>query len=234
MTVLEHDAVDAAQLTPDIERFDLTERLVHWTTAVLLLCLIATGATLYLPALSLLVRHRALVENVHVWSGVALLVPLVLGVAGPWRAHLVADIRRFDTWVRADFDWFHRPARRRGLLRGKFNGGQKLEAAFLASAMAGALITGLIMRWAPSSWINWATGATLVHDTLLLAITAAVVGHLYYALSSPDQLIAMVRGRISRRWAREHAPAWLAELDGTDAGGHVPAAAPAAADQMRT
>src|ERR1035438_4237142 len=179
----------------ELARFDLVERLVHWSTAIMMLTLIVTGAILYRPSLALRVGHRGLVENIHVITGLSLLGPLVLGVAGPWRKRLIKDLRRFDRWGASDFDWFRGPARRRataviravrrfargepstfdwfrgpprrsGLPRDKFNGGQKIEAAFLGAVMVAALATGVIMRFAPSSWITWATGATLVHDAL--------------------------------------------------------------------
>ncbi len=196
-----------------LARFDLVERLVHWSTAIMMLTLIVTGAILYLPALALRVGHRGLIENIHVITGLSLLGPLVLGVVGPWRKRLIKDLRRFDRWGASDFDWFKTGARRSGRPRDKFNGGQKLEAAFLGAAMVAALVTGVIMRFAPSSWITWATGATLVHDVLFFAIVAAVIAHISFALSRPDQLVSMVNGRISRAWAKAHAGAWLSEVE---------------------
>ena len=196
-----------------LARFDLVERLVHWSTAIMMLTLIVTGAILYLPALALRVGHRGLIENIHVITGLSLLGPLVLGAVGPWRKRLIKDLRRFDRWGASDFDWFKSGARRSGLPRDKFNGGQKIEAAFLGAAMVAALVTGVIMRFAPSSWITWATGATLVHDALFFAIAAAVIAHISFALSRPDQLVSMVNGRISRAWAKEHAGAWLSEVE---------------------
>lgn len=207
---------DPAAVTPagpPLRRFDLVERLVHWSTATMMLILIATGAILYLPALALRVGHRSTVESIHVITGLCLLGPIILGVAGPWRRQLWSDLRRFDRWGPSDFDWFRTASRRRNLARDKFNGGQKIEAALLGAAMFAALVTGVIMRFAPSSWVTWATGATLVHDALFFAIIVAVLGHVSFALSRPDQLVSMLNGRISRRWAARHAGAWLAEIE---------------------
>jgi len=199
-----------------LQRFDAVERLVHWSTAVIMLTLIVTGAILYLPALALRVGHRGLVENIHVITGLCLLGPLVLGLLGPWRRRLVADLRRFDRWEPADFDWFRNRARRLGLARDKFSGGQKFEASLLGAAMVAALVTGVIMRYAPSSWVRWASGATLVHDSLFFLIVVAVLAHITFALSRPDQLISMFNGRISRSWARVHARAWLSEVEASE------------------
>ncbi|MGD0984534.1 MAG: cytochrome b/b6 domain-containing protein [Acidimicrobiales bacterium] len=218
----------------ELARFDLVERLVHWSTAIMMLTLIVTGAILYLPALALRVGHRALVENIHVITGLSLLGPLVLGLAGPWRKRLIRDLRRLDRWGASDFDWFKSGARRSRLPRDKFNGGQKIEASFLGAAMVAALVTGVIMRYAPSSWVTWATGATLVHDALFFAIVIAVIAHIAFALSKPEQLISMFSGRISRSWAKAHAEAWLSEVEATrgkiptDAGSEAVPTGPAA------
>jgi len=200
-----------------VQRFDRTERVVHWTTAILMLELLATGGILYLPSIALRVGHRALVENIHVYSGLALLLPLIIGVLGPWRAQLVADLRRFDRWTRADWDWFHRKERRSGLPAGKFNGGQKAEASFLGGSMVVMLVTGVLMRFAPASWINWQQGATLVHDVGFLAVAVAVIGHIYIAMSRPEQLKSIFTGYVDRKWASRNNPAWLDEVDGDKA-----------------
>ena len=53
-------------------RFDRVERAVHWVNAALFLVLVATGAILYLEPLRPLVGRRALVEDIHVYAGLAL------------------------------------------------------------------------------------------------------------------------------------------------------------------
>ena len=75
------------------------------------------------------------------------------------------------------------------------------------------LATGVLMRFAPPSWINWQQGATLVHDVGFIAIGIGVAGHIYYALNRPEQLKAMITGRIPRAWAAKHTPAWVKEAD---------------------
>ena len=61
-------------------RFDRVERAAHWATAVLVLVLIATGTILYIPALSIAVGRRLLIEDIHVYSGIAVFVPVVLSL----------------------------------------------------------------------------------------------------------------------------------------------------------
>jgi formate dehydrogenase subunit gamma len=205
-------------------RFDRVERALHWVNAALFLFLIATGAVLYIGPLAALVGRRRYVELAHLAAGLALPLPLAIAVAGRWGARLREDIRRFNRWTPDDVAWLRailrsnseRRALRAQLLDGKFNAGQKLNAAFAAGAGLVMLGTGVIMYWYHPWPLSWRTGATYVHDWFALAVVVVVTGHILYALASPAPLRSMFSGTISRAWADRHAPAWLAEVDSED------------------
>ena len=59
-------------------------------------------------------------------------------------------------------------------------------------------------------------GATFVHNWLALLFVVVITGHVLMALADRDALKAMLFGRISRAWARRHAPAWLDEIEADD------------------
>jgi formate dehydrogenase subunit gamma len=84
---------------PPLERFDRTERVVHWVTASLFVALMLTGAALYAGPISTLVGRRDLVRDIHVVAGLALPVALVIGMVGRWGAALRRDLRRLDRWT---------------------------------------------------------------------------------------------------------------------------------------
>jgi formate dehydrogenase subunit gamma len=207
--------------TGSVTRFDAVERALHWVNAGLFAVLIVTGAALYVPALASLVGRRPLVAAVHLYCGLALPVPVAASVLGPWGAALRADLRRLNRWNDHDRRWLRlalapRAVRQEGsadLRLGKFNAGQKLNAAFVAGAATVMLGTGVIMRWYGWWPLSWRTGATFVHDWLAVAVAAVIAGHVAFAVSQPAALRSMVTGRVSRRWARRHAPAWLDEPD---------------------
>ncbi len=204
-----------------LARFDRVERAVHWVNAVLILVLVFTGAALYLEPLGQAVGRRALVQDVHVYCGLALPLPLVLALAGPWGRALRADLRRFNRWSRSDRLWLRAVFSQRGqrralrgqLATGKFNAGQKLNAAWTAGVALVLLATGIVMRWYHPWPLSWRTGATFVHDWSALAVGVVVVGHVFMALADRDALASMFTGRISREWAARHARAWLDERD---------------------
>ncbi len=202
-----------------VVRFDRVERAVHWINAASFLILILTGAALYLTPLIALVGRRRLIEQVHLYVGLSLPVPLLLGLAGSWGRRLRRDIGRVNRWTEADLEWLRglvdtaagrRPPARRPRL-GKFNPGQKLNAAFVAGGGLVMLGTGALLRWYTPFPLSWRAGATFVHNWLAIALVTAILGHITLALANRESLRAMLGGRVSRAWASRHAPAWLDE-----------------------
>jgi formate dehydrogenase subunit gamma len=191
----------------DLVRFDRVERIVHWTTATLVVVLMLTGAALYAGPISTLVGRRDVLRTMHVAAGLALPVPIVLGLLGRWRRSLRRDLGRLNRWSADDMRWIRRRTRASARL-GKFNPGQKLNAAFLGAAMVVMLGTGLVMRWFDPFPLSWRTGATFVHDWVALGIWISVSAHVVLAFRDPDALRAMLRGTIPARWARVRRPRW--------------------------
>ncbi len=206
-------------------RFDPTERVVHWSNATLFLILIATGASLYVPSLSALVGRRELVRNVHVYAGLALPLPVLLGAAGRrWGSALRGDLARINRWSSDDVRWFRSLSRDPMAELGKFNPGQKLNAAFTGGAILVMLGTGSILHWYKPFPLGWRTGATFVHDWVAVLLFCTISGHILFAFSDREALGAMVGGRVSARWAARHAPRWRAEVEAAAEAGRAEAA----------
>jgi formate dehydrogenase subunit gamma len=213
MTIAEERAArrDRPPPEPPLLRFDKVERVVHWINASLFGILMLTGAALYAGPISVLVGNREFVRGLHVYSGLALPVPLLIGIAGRRGARLRVDLGRLNRWSRDDRRWFRR-RKRAGVALGKFNPGQKLNAAFIGAAGIVMLATGSIMKWFAPFPIDWRTGATFVHDWFALGIWAAVLGHIWFALRDGDALDSMIGGTVPAAWARTKAPLWYEEL----------------------
>ncbi|MGH9155015.1 MAG: cytochrome b/b6 domain-containing protein [Acidimicrobiales bacterium] len=191
-----------------LDRFDRVERGLHWANAVLFAVLMATAAILYVGPLSALVGRRGLVRQVHVVAGLALPVPVVAALAGPWRRRLRADLTTLNRWDDSDRRWLRSLGRDRAGGFAKFHPGQKLNTAFTAGASIVLLATGSVMHWFEPFPVEWRTGATFVHDWLAIAVFVVVAGHLRMALSDRHALRAMVRGWVPAEWARLKAPRW--------------------------
>ncbi|HUY86747.1 MAG TPA: cytochrome b/b6 domain-containing protein, partial [Acidimicrobiales bacterium] len=147
--------------------------------------------------------------DIHVYSGICLPIPVLLGVVSKRRGKLLrSDLKFINAWNKEDRLWFRTWGRDPLLRPGKFNAGQKANTAFIGGAIIVMLGTGLIMKWFGPFPLSWRTGATFVHDVVALAIAIIVLGHIVYALRYPATLKAMFTGYVSEDWAAEHAPAW--------------------------
>ncbi|MEU6816190.1 cytochrome b/b6 domain-containing protein [Streptomyces sp. NPDC046860] len=192
-----------------VRRFTPAERWVHRTTAALMAVCVLTAACLYVPQLAVLAGRRELVVRVHEWAGLALPLPVLLGLASrAFRADLGA-LNRFGPhdrrWLRAalrrDKRYTERPA-------GKFNAGQKLYTAWIAGAVLVMLGTGLLMWFTHLAPLVWRTSATFVHDWLALTAGVVLAGHIGKALGDPEARRGLRTGTVSREWAQREHPLW--------------------------
>jgi formate dehydrogenase subunit gamma len=183
---------------------------VHRATAVLVGVCLATAAVLYLEPLATLVGRRALVVQLHVLAGLALPVPVLLGrLSAAYRA----DLRELDRFTAVDAAWLRRRDRRTaGLPVGKFNAGQKLNAALSAGGGLVLLGTGIVMEYGHHWPLPLRTGATWVHDWTAAALFLLVLGHVRLAYRDEDARRGLRTGRVPVSWARREHPAWAAAL----------------------
>jgi formate dehydrogenase subunit gamma len=207
-------APEAPGAPVELDRFSRAERALHWTTAALVLTCATTGLILYVGGLSELVSRRDLLKHIHVYAGLAMPVPLVLAYAGRWRSSVRRDVRELGRWTSEDKHWVRSRGRDRRAQQqvGKFNAGQKANAAFIAGMIPVMLATGSIMRWFDYFPLPWRTGATFVHDWTAIVTWFVVTGHILFAFANPPALGAMLRGRMPRSWAAHHHPRWVAEV----------------------
>ena len=208
MDATTHPSTDASTAAGDVERFDRTERLVHWATAALVLVCIATAIALSFGPVAVIVGRRDLVRQVHVIAGLLLPLPLIAGVVGPWSRSLRADLGRLDRFDALDRSRLRLFGRDPFAESGKFHAGQKLNAAFLAGGLVLLFATGIVLRWFGPFPLSIRRGATFVHDWAAFLLTIDVIAHVLLALGDREALRAMVRGRTSLEWARRVHPRW--------------------------
>ncbi len=171
-----------------------------------------TAAALYYPAVAQLVGRRPLVAAVHVGAGLLLPLPTLLGLLSPAFRTDLARLNRFTTTDRV---WLRRRDRRAaGLPVGKFNGGQKLAAAFVAGAGGVLFGTGLVLLGPVrvDVPVEWRQGATLVHDLLAAMLFVLLAGHVWMAYRHPQARDAMRTGLVDADYARREHPQWADEV----------------------
>src|SRR5262245_47612990 len=190
-----------------VKRFSRTERAVHWVHATAFFVLLGSGLVLYVPSLSELVSRRPLVKDVHVYTAVAWLVALMLVVALGDRRGLRRTARELDLFDEDDRAWL-RGARRP---QGRFNAGQKLNAALTAAFAVLFAVSGFLL-WLGERDTTFRFASTiLLHDGLMYVSLVLVAGHLYLALIYPatrHSLRGITRGSVRRDWATRHHAKW--------------------------
>ena len=190
-----------------LARFTPAERWVHRSLGLLMGTCLLTAFVLYYGPISLAVGHRHAVELLHVWAGYALPVPLLAGLLSSAYRRDVEGLNRFS---REDWRWLRSKNRRDGSFEvGKFNAGQKLNAALTAGSVVVLVGTGTLMFWTGLVRLSWRTGATFVHDWFALGLGLLVLGHLWFAISDPEAREGMRTGLVSRRWAEREHRAWV-------------------------
>jgi len=191
-----------------VRRFSRTERAVHWVHATAFFVLLGSGLVLYVPSLSALVSRRPLVKDVHVYTAVAWIVALALVVALGDRRGLRRTLRELDRFDEDDLQWLRRVPRPQG----RFNAGQKLNAA-LTAAFAVLFVASGALLWLGERDTTFRFASTiLLHDGLMYVSLVLVAGHLYLALIYPatrHALRGMTRGSVRRDWALEHHAKWI-------------------------
>jgi formate dehydrogenase subunit gamma len=218
----------------ELARFAPASRWVHRATAVLVGTCLLTAAVLYLEPLAVLVGRRGLVVRVHVLAGLALPLPVLLG----WLSTAYRDdLRELNRFGPVDTEWLRRRDRRSARLPvGKFNAGQKLNAALSAGGGLVLLGTGVVMEYGRSWPLSLRTGATFVHDWTAAAVLLLVLGHLWLASRDFDARRGMRTGRVPLDWARHEHPGWAAGFAGFPAGvaGQMSGMEPADEERVRS
>lgn len=190
-----------------VTRFSRTERAVHWIHASAFFLLLGSGLVLYVPRLSELVSRRPLVRDVHVYTALLWIAALALVVALGDRRGLRRTLRELDRFDADDRRWL----RGGRAPQGRFNAGQKVNAALTASFALLFSVSGLLL-WLGERNTGFRFASTiLLHDGLMVVSLLLLLGHLYLALIHPTTrhaLRGMTRGTVRRDWASEHHPKW--------------------------
>ncbi|HZO50190.1 MAG TPA: cytochrome b/b6 domain-containing protein [Gaiellaceae bacterium] len=194
-----------------VRRFSRTERAVHWVNALFFLTLLGSGLVLYLPSLAAAVGRRPTVKDVHFWAGIGWFAALALvALAGDSRG-LARTARELDAFGVEDRRWL---AGRRPAPQGRFNAGQKLNAALTAAFTLLFGASGLLL-WLGERDTRYRFASTVIlHDGLMYASLVLLVGHLYLAVVHPatrHALRGMTLGTVREDWAAEHHERWNAE-----------------------
>jgi formate dehydrogenase subunit gamma len=218
---------EAGALPEFLDRFAPPSRQLHWLVAIPVLLLLITGFTNFWPeAKALHLGGARLFAWLHVLLGFAFAAALVLALLtiAPRRATR-RDARELLTVRLADYLWLQHQVLRAagqhsvGPRVGKFNAGQKVNAALSSIAVLALTGTGLVLG--VSFWRKDVFDVDMVaalfrwHTVLSVLLLPLVLGHIYMTTLNPgtrESLRGITLGRVRRAWAERHHPAWAARV----------------------
>jgi formate dehydrogenase subunit gamma len=195
-----------------VRRFTRTERALHWVHASAFFVLLGSGLVLYVPALSEAVARRQTVKAVHLYTAIAWAILIVAIVVLGDRRALRQTAHELDVFDRDDRLWLRGKRRPQG----RFNAGQKLNAALTASfALLFAVSGSLLWLGERDTRFRWAS-TVMLHDGLMYVSVFILLGHLYLALIHPttrQALRGITLGTVDAHWAARHHAKWAAEVE---------------------
>jgi formate dehydrogenase subunit gamma len=206
-----------------ILRFTRTERAAHWLLASTFFVMLFTGLCLSVSSFAG-VLDRPTAKAWHLWSALVLVGGLALLALLGDRRSLARSAREIDRFDGDDGRWLRGAPRR--LLRGgtappqgRFNAGQKLNAALIGGLMLGMFATGGLLWYGERDTTYRFAGTVMVHDWGTLILMLLVAGHLYLAVLHPatrHALRGMTLGDVDEEWARKHHPKWAEPATAAD------------------
>ena len=190
-----------------VNRFTVSERAVHWLTALAFFSLLLSG---------LIVGRRGTFHDVmYAWhlasAGVLVAGVALIFLAGNRRAlrRTAHELGRLDA---EDREWLGAIGAR--VLSGapeppaaRFNAGQKVNFTIVCIMLVVLYVTGV-------DTIVAGTHHNLIfggHKLATIVLGVLVAGHLYMALvnrATRPALRGMLTGEVDRDWAHEHYPRW--------------------------
>ncbi len=207
----------ATARTRYVERFTLTERLLHWVHASAFFVLLGSGLILYIPSLSTTFADRPLIKDIHFLTAVSWAGAMVLIALFGNRRAVRRTIREVDLFDRDDRRFL---TGRTGAPQGRFNAGQKVNVIVTAAFATLFFVSGMLL-WIGERNTAIRLGGTLyLHDALMYISVVIVVGHLYLALinrSTRHSLRGITLGTVREDWANAHHAKWLDTTAAADA-----------------
>jgi len=214
-------AIAAARTAEDIVvdgrlvRFRWSTRVIHWGVALTFILTLFTGLpiwTAYFGWLAFLFGGLQVCRWLHPWLGIvfsALILLQFIDWAGAMRMtpadRRFVRLKSFLAYMRWELNEEE---------VGKYNGGQKLLFWLSSLAALGLLLTGFVL-WYPQFFgaqlreVSW-----LLHDITFILFTLLIIGHIYLGIVEPGTFTAMIKGTVSRDWAKLNHPAWHRDVTG--------------------
>jgi formate dehydrogenase subunit gamma len=98
---------------------------------------------------------------------------------------------------------------------GRYNAAQKVLFWVMVACLIVLLLSGFVFwrpYFAPAFNITAVRIAVLLHSIAAFTLILGIIVHIYAAIWVKGSVRAMVRGYVTRAWARKHHPAWYRQM----------------------
>lgn len=203
-----------AKSDPGILRYDALSRLNHWLIAISFVMLVLSGLPLFHPffwSLTGLFGGPTMTRILHPYIGLFMTLFFVIMAI---RFFKVSLIKRHDIqWLKQIKDVLSNHDERLPPV-GKNNAGQKLVYWIMVLCVPLLLVTGLLI-WQPyfadAIPITLRRLASFGHAYVAFLAIITLIIHIYSGIWVKGSFTAMIRGRVSKPWAKHHHDLWYEE-----------------------
>ncbi|WP_043527054.1 formate dehydrogenase subunit gamma [Litchfieldella xinjiangensis] len=197
-----------------ILRYGWFSRLNHWTIAISFVLLVLSGLALFHPffwGFTALFGGPIMTRILHPFIGVFMSVFFAIMAVRFFKDSL---IKRHDIqWLKQIKDVLSNRDEKLPPV-GKSNAGQKLVYWIMVFSVPVLLVTGVII-WQPyfadAMPITLLRLGALLHAFVAFLAIITLIIHIYSGIWVKGSFQAMVRGRVSKAWAKHHHDLWYQE-----------------------
>ncbi len=198
-----------------IVRYNASERINHWIVAITFFLAALSGLALFHPSLFFLTDlfgGGPWTRILHPWTGIVMVVAFALMARWMWRDNYLNESDR--RWLFQIWDVIGNREERLPPV-GRYNAGQKVLFWVLVVSLALLLLTGLVIWYAYFAllfplWLRQA--AAVIHALAAFVLVEGIIVHIYASIWVKGSIHAMVSGKVTPAWARQHHPEWYREI----------------------
>lgn len=203
----------------ELTRFTKSERLFHWSFAIPVMMLAATGVMMIavsLPEAGESISKASLM-SLHIILGFLLVImPAFVFLRGD-RKIILGNVKEVLSVNKTDRNWLKSVLLRMFRINvdlpesGKFNAGQKLNTILTILLIILLSLSGFSMLLIKGSLLS-----NIVHASLSFVFLCTFAGHLYLALINPSTrhaFRAITTGRVNQNWLGQHHTIMYREIE---------------------
>ena len=201
----------------DVPRYDSSERVTHWSVALLFILLAASGLAFFHPAfwfLTSVLGGGTWSRVLHPFLGIVMFVVFAAMAARYWRDNLIQSYDR--EWGKRLSDVINNRDQNMPEID-KFNIGQKQLFWVMVVTMLVLLLSGIVL-WRDMIYqfpVLVVRISAVLHALASFILILGIVVHAYSAIFwVKGSLRAMTRGTVSHGWAKHHHARWYRRISG--------------------